>query len=189
VNSTEERLRDALHTAARTVDAFPTFTAPTRRFSFIPPLSAAAAVAAVVGGIMFFPGDPSPVPSVGEAFASSADSYQTSVYFCIERSSSSKCEGRESTDRQRQAISDTLESLPEVRKVTYESKQEAFERFRILFQDRPGIVATKKVGDIPDSFRVEAEPGSTPTIRLALSGLPGIDQIVDDEALRNASRN
>ena len=138
---------------------------------------------------MFSTRDLAPAPSVGEAFAPPAVPYQASVYFCTKRSSSSRCGGREVTERQRQAIGDKLESLPEVRKVTYESKQEAFERFKILFQDTPGMVAATKAGDIPDSFRVEAEPGTAPAIRLALSGLPGIDQIVDDEALRNASRN
>lgn len=60
--------------------------------------------------------------------------------------------------RQREAVVERLRSLPEVRSVVHESKQE----------------------DFPERLRVQAEPGSAPSIRADLSDLPGVDQVVAD---------
>jgi hypothetical protein len=58
--------------------------------------------------------------------------------------------------------------------------QEAYERFAKLFADTPGFVAATRPEDFPERLRVQAEPGSAPSIRADLSDLPGVDQVVAD---------
>ncbi|GAB2846078.1 hypothetical protein GCM10022221_51700 [Actinocorallia aurea] len=177
---TETRLRDALTAAAETVDRVPDFAAPARPFRLphIPrPLAAAIASAAVVGTIAYLAA-PDPVPT--EAVAPPHDSFQLSVYLCAEQSSNPSCAKKDATAAQRQTISETLLSLPEIRSFDYESKDEAYERFRTLFKDTPGLLAVAEPGDIPDSFRIRTDPTSIPAVEAALTALPGIDQIVNE---------
>ncbi|MEO3785550.1 permease-like cell division protein FtsX [Actinocorallia sp. B10E7] len=187
MNSTEERLRDALHGVARTIDAPPSFTAPARRFSLTRPLAAAIAVAAVVSGAVSLIDERS--STTGQVFAPPAEPHRVAVYLCTGNSANERCKGRDSTERQRQAIFDKLSSLPQVKNVTYESKRAAYERFRQLFSDKPGFLAATKEGDIPDSFRAEVEPGAIPEIKDTLTDLSGVDRIVDETAIREAARD
>ncbi len=62
--------------------------------------------------------------------------------------------------------------------MTYESREEAYRRFGELFEESPGFVDATEPGDIPDSFRLEADSGSATVIEAALADLPGVDTVV-----------
>jgi cell division protein FtsX len=146
-------------------------------------------VAAVIGGVLFTVDDRSPTaPETSQpALAPPSELDRMAVYLCSEKSSTKDCRGRDITDRQRQALHERLKSLPEVRHVRYESKKEAYERFTELFKDTPGFIAATKEGDIPDSFRLEVSPGTAPEIKEAITGLPGVDMLVDETAIKRSA--
>ena len=61
----------------------------------------------------------------------------------------------EVTDPQRDAIAAQLEASPEVKNYIYESKAEAYERFKQQFQEQPAFIANTPEDALPESFRVE----------------------------------
>ncbi|WP_369132066.1 permease-like cell division protein FtsX [Modestobacter sp. I12A-02662] len=61
----------------------------------------------------------------------------------------------EVTDPQRDAIAAQLEGSGEVRDYIYESKAEAYERFKQQFQEQPALIANTPEDALPESFRVE----------------------------------
>jgi cell division transport system permease protein len=61
----------------------------------------------------------------------------------------------EVTDQQRDAIAAQLEGSTEVRDYIYESKAEAYERFKQQFQEQPALIANTPEDALPESFRVE----------------------------------
>ncbi|ROO89289.1 hypothetical protein EDD29_6978 [Actinocorallia herbida] len=178
---TENRLRDTLTATARTIERVPDFAAPTTRRLLPRPLAAALASAAVVASIAYLA---APDPVRTEAAAPPAGTFQLTAYLCVRTSSQPTCGGKDTTPAQRDAVAARLSSLPEVHGFRYESSEEAFERFRVLFADTPGMIAAAEPGDIPDSFRIRADPADVPTIEAALSPLPGIDQIINEDELR-----
>jgi cell division transport system permease protein len=78
------------------------------------------------------------------------------------------------------ALTDKLNSLPVVSEVTYETKQEACQRFKELFKDQPALVNTVDCNALPASLRVNlSDPEQFDQISAVLQGQPGIDRIVD----------
>jgi cell division transport system permease protein len=61
----------------------------------------------------------------------------------------------EVTDQQRDEIAAQLEGSTEVRDYIYESKAEAYERFKQQFQEQPALIANTPEDALPESFRVE----------------------------------
>src|SRR5438270_851878 len=59
------------------------------------------------------------------------------------------------TDQQRQAIATELKSSPEVKSYIYESKAEAYTRFKEQFAQQPELVQNTPADALPESFRVE----------------------------------
>ena len=59
------------------------------------------------------------------------------------------------TDEQRAAIESRLDASPEVKSFLYESKTEAYERFKQQFSQQPGRVENTPADALPESFRVE----------------------------------
>jgi cell division transport system permease protein len=85
-----------------------------------------------------------------------------------------------SADERAQLQSD-LESMPEVSKVIYESKAQAYERFKRLFSNQPDIVNNTSPDALPESFRVKLrDPHQFGVIRDRLTGRPGVYQIRDE---------
>ncbi|WP_222265699.1 permease-like cell division protein FtsX [Modestobacter marinus] len=72
------------------------------------------------------------------------DKVQVSIYLADEVS-----------DQQRDAIAAQLEGSTEVRDYIYESKAEAYERFKQQFQEQPALIANTPEDALPESFRVE----------------------------------
>ena len=59
------------------------------------------------------------------------------------------------TDQQRSAIEARLRSSPEVKHYIYESKAEAYARFKQQFSQQPELVQNTPADALPESFRVE----------------------------------
>src|SRR3954471_452225 len=59
------------------------------------------------------------------------------------------------TDEQRDSIAAQLEGSAEIKDYIYESKAEAYERFKQQFQEQPALIANTPEDALPESFRVE----------------------------------
>lgn len=82
---------------------------------------------------------------------------------------------------QRDAIQRDLVAMPEVANVIYESKDEAFRRFKLLFKDNPDLTENVTPDALPESFRVKLrDPNQFPVVKDRLSGRPGIFEIKDN---------
>jgi len=85
-----------------------------------------------------------------------------------------------SADERTQLQSD-LQAMPEVSRVIYESKAQAYERFKRLFANQPDIVNNTSADALPESFRVKLkDPHQFGVIRDRLTGRPGVYQIRDE---------
>jgi cell division transport system permease protein len=81
---------------------------------------------------------------------------------------------------------DTLQTkireLPEVETFVFESKEQAYERFKELFKDSPTLVNNVDAESMPQSFRVKlVDPEQFAVIRARLVGEPAIDEIRDEQ--------
>jgi cell division transport system permease protein len=88
---------------------------------------------------------------------------------------------KEISPSERDSIQRDLLAMPEVGSVDYETKQEAYEAFKVLFRDQPDIVENTTVDALPESFRVKLkDPNEFEVVRDRLEGRPGISQIRDE---------
>jgi cell division transport system permease protein len=88
------------------------------------------------------------------------------------------------TGQQRTDVGAALRALPVVRDVHYESKEEAVRRYRLQFKDQPALLAVGTVENLPESFRVKLrDPTQFETVRSAVDGMPGIEEVVDQKAI------
>ena len=82
---------------------------------------------------------------------------------------------------ERTQLQNDLQSMPEVSHVIYESKGQAYERFKRLFANQPDIVNNTSPDALPESFRVKLkDPHQFGVIRDRLTGRPGVYQIRDE---------
>src|SRR5215213_611061 len=102
------------------------------------------------------------------------------------------------TDEQRTAIEQKLDDSDEVKSYLYESKEEAYERFKQQFSQQPELVENTPADALPESFRVELEnPERYPVIAEQFpDGQNGVDQVRDEGdfldrlfSLLNGARN
>jgi cell division transport system permease protein len=88
---------------------------------------------------------------------------------------------REVTPEERDSIQRDLLAMPEVGSVEYESKQDAYDRFKILFRDEPEIVENTTADALPESFRVKLkDPNQFEVVADRLQGRTGISEIRDE---------
>ncbi|RBY94451.1 ABC transporter permease [Blastococcus sp. TBT05-19] len=102
------------------------------------------------------------------------------------------------TEEQRQAIQAELEASDEVKGFIYETRDEAYERFRQQFAQQPELVENTPPDALPESFRVELlNPERYQVIAAAFpNGENGVDQVRDEGdfldrlfSLLNGARN
>jgi cell division transport system permease protein len=102
------------------------------------------------------------------------------------------------TDQQRQAIEQQLKTSPEVKHFIYESKAEAYARFKQQFSQQPELVQNTPQDALPESFRVElVNPERYRVIAQEFpNGQNGVDQVRDEGdflnrlfSLLNGARN
>ena len=88
---------------------------------------------------------------------------------------------------QRTKIQDDLSSSPEVKSFTYETKEQAYIRFKKLFSQQQSLIDQTPPSDLPASFRVKLKnPEHYPIIaRQFPDNKNGVDVVQDDASVLN----
>ncbi len=112
------------------------------------------------------------------------DKVEVSIFLCSKGSDTPSCAGGAVTNAQRDQIKADLESLrPTVTDIYYESKEEAYERFKEQFKNSP-IVNNVTENALPESFRVKLDnPTKYEIVASAFAGRPGIEQVNDQRQI------
>jgi cell division transport system permease protein len=88
------------------------------------------------------------------------------------------------TDAQRDSLAAALRDSPLVREQVYESRAEAFARFRELWSESPDLVAAVGPDQLPASFRVKLrDPEGYRAFADRFRDRQGVDQIIDQRQL------
>ncbi|GAA2423829.1 permease-like cell division protein FtsX [Actinomadura vinacea] len=112
------------------------------------------------------------------------DKVEVSIFLCAKTSSNPNCQKADATDPQKQGLKAELEKHPQVAGVEYESKQQAYARFKDRFASTPGFVQSAKEGDIPDSFRIRLKnPEQYKDVAQTMLGRPGVDQVINEQEI------
>ncbi len=112
------------------------------------------------------------------------DKVEVSIFLCGKGSDTPSCSSGPVTDAQRDQIEADLESLkPIVENIYYESKAEAYQRFKEQFKNSP-IVDNVSEAALPESFRVKlSDPTKYDVVASAFAGRPGIEQVNDQRQI------
>ncbi len=93
------------------------------------------------------------------------------------------CDGRNCdaiTPEQLDSLERTLREDPLVAEVYYESKQQAYERFREMFKDQRDLLESVSPDALPASFRVKlTDPKEFTAVYEKYKARPGIEDVVD----------
>jgi len=90
------------------------------------------------------------------------------------------------TDAQRTAINQAIDSNPLVDSKTYETREQAFEKFKVLWRDSPDFIKSVGPDSLPESFRVKLkDPEQYKAFADQMQGQQGIQDIVDQRELLN----
>ena len=88
------------------------------------------------------------------------------------------------SEAQRAAITQAIDTNPLVLNKEYESREQAFEKFKVLWRDSPDFVKSVGPDSLPESFRVKLkDPEQYQAFSENIKGLPGIQDIVDQREL------
>jgi cell division transport system permease protein len=90
------------------------------------------------------------------------------------------------TEAQRTAINQAIDANPLVQSKTYETREEAFEKFKVLWRDSPDFINSVGPDSLPESFRVKLkDPEQYAAFADQMQGQQGIQDIVDQRELLN----
>ncbi|GAB3682609.1 permease-like cell division protein FtsX [Angustibacter aerolatus] len=112
------------------------------------------------------------------------DKVEVSIFLCPQNSDEANCAAGEATQAQKDELQQQLNSLrPLVQTVYFESKQEAYTRFKDQFKD--SVIADSVTPDqMPESFRVKlSDPQKYAVVASAFQGAPGVDNVLDQRKL------
>ncbi len=163
----EDRLRDALSAAGGTVEPEtirPLRTSATRRRWRVDVrfLAIAVTLAGIVGAVALWPAEHQEQPVVLATGVSSAalddGVSDMSVYLCKPKSPFPVCKGAAPVDRA--AVQRTLQAMPQVLEIRYESQEEAFANFQRTQRQDSTLAQVVAVDDMPESFRLRLRPGT-----------------------------
>ena len=88
------------------------------------------------------------------------------------------------TQEQKDALKNQLDSDPQIRTVTFESRDEAFRRFKELFADSPDLVNNVKPESLPESYRVQLnDPTQADKIDTKYKDSPGVYRVSTQQEL------
>jgi cell division transport system permease protein len=88
------------------------------------------------------------------------------------------------TTDQRASLEAKLRADPQIQTVTYESKVEAYNRFKQLFADSPDLVNNTKPDSLPESFRIKLKnPAKANYVDSVYKDLPGVDVVSTQKEL------
>jgi len=111
------------------------------------------------------------------------DKVEVSVFLCGPDVEVGPCAAGEVTPSQRAAIGEELERMPEVESVYYESKEEAYARFKTQFKGSE-IVKEISADVMPESYRVKLKnPEKFAVVDTAFKGREGVAEVQDQKAL------
>jgi cell division transport system permease protein len=114
------------------------------------------------------------------------DRVQVSIFLCVADSEAPTCAEGEVSQAQRDSIVAALESgplAPYVEKYFYESKAEAFERFKEQFEDT-AIADNVTEDQMPESYRVRLKnPEEYQVVAEYFTGFPGVEEVQDQRRL------
>ncbi len=92
------------------------------------------------------------------------------------------CDGRscpEISDQQRSELAADLEAHALVADLEYESKEQAYQRFLVLFEDRPDVLESTDPDALPAAFRVWVEdPQQAGQLVGAFETRPGVEAVI-----------
>ena len=112
------------------------------------------------------------------------DKVEVTVYLCGTTSTSPGCAGREVRPDERTQLDRALHASPQVRQVFYESKDQAYNRFKEQFKDSPDLVANVNPDALPESYRVKLkDPSKFEVVASAFRDQPGVDAVQDQKKL------
>jgi cell division transport system permease protein len=112
------------------------------------------------------------------------DRVEVSVFLCGDGSRVANCGGRGVSDAERTALLAELEATPQVDRVFYESKEQAFARFQRQFKDSPDLVANVTADALPESYRVKLhDPTQFEVVASAFRDRPGVEDVQDQKQL------
>lgn len=90
----------------------------------------------------------------------------------------------EVTDPQRADLDAKLKADPLVKEVVYETRDQAYTRFKEMYQDAPDLVSAVKPDQLPESFRLRlVDPEQYKQILEKYKTAEGIEEIVDQRRL------
>ncbi|MEV6299466.1 permease-like cell division protein FtsX [Actinoplanes sp. NPDC051861] len=84
----------------------------------------------------------------------------------------------EATEQQRDALQEALGADPAVRGLIHETREEAYERFKVLWRDSPDFLQSVDVASMPESFRLKLIRSSQyAEFAATYAGRPGVEEI------------
>ncbi|MFG1966258.1 permease-like cell division protein FtsX [Nonomuraea sp. NPDC049028] len=186
MNSIEERLRDAMTARAEIVrDDQRPFPAPRSsrgsRKGMIRVAAVTLTVAVTAFGVVELTA-PSLEPqesivAMSQSSTVSSGGPEVAVFLCND---SSSCAGGKITTTERKNLQLALEALPDVETVGFEDQQQAWDSFRQAYKDRPLLLKSTALTDMPESFRARIRAGADlSAVAKAASELPGVSMSVD----------
>ena len=91
------------------------------------------------------------------------------------------------TQAQREQLQTELEAMPDVERVYFESKDDAYKRFKEQFKDSPEVIASTPPEILPEAFRVKLkDPDKFAVVASAFADRPGVVSVRDQrEVLKN----
>ena len=90
------------------------------------------------------------------------------------------------SDAQRTAINQAIDSNPLVESKTYETREQAYQKFLVLWRDSPDFIKSVGPDSLPESFRVKLkDPEQYKAFADQMQGQQGIQDIVDQRELLN----
>jgi cell division transport system permease protein len=121
---------------------------------------------------------------IGEMKGFWYDRAEVTVYMCIE--AIPVCDGADATQEQIDAVAAHLEGATLgqfVETVTFETREEAFDRFQREFADS-SVVEIATIDSISADFQVKlTNPDDADIIIDSISGMPGVEEVHDQRAL------
>jgi cell division transport system permease protein len=88
------------------------------------------------------------------------------------------------TDAQRAGLEAALDSNAMVKSKVYESRQQAFDKFRELWADSPELIKAVQPNQLPESFRVKLkDPEAYKQFADDIKGQEGIQDVIDQRQL------
>src|SRR5215475_6439798 len=88
------------------------------------------------------------------------------------------------TQPQKDALSAAIGSDPLVQSVTFETKQQAYDRFKQIYASAPDLVNQTQPDSLPESYRVKLkDPGQFDQFQAKYATMDGVDTIIDQKQL------